>query len=290
MSEECVIDLEADYDLAWHIGSVFIIMAFSFMGTTIPFVFKKYFSMSSLIFQSAKLLGAGVILSTAFNHMLTAAFENLVSPCSGIDFPALAGVCALMGVLFTLVVQLIASETLSALVAKKGGKSTPTLNYDQVKSNNITIIKDYTAHEEHPDCIAGLEIVEIGESAAQDDSCAKEHDKAEDRLDSGHDHSHGGVISHSNRVTAYLLELGIAVHSIIIGIALGVAREEFRSLFIALVFHQFFEGIGLSSVVSEADFKMKWIAVGLVAFCKLNGNNIRHCLNSNWSGDWDWNS
>ena len=106
-SEDCQLNIDANYDLGLHIGSIFVIGAFSFLGTVIPLVLKKYFSMSSLIFQSAKLVGAGVILSTAFNHLLAESFETLTSPCSGIDFFALAGVCALMGVLFTFVVLLL---------------------------------------------------------------------------------------------------------------------------------------------------------------------------------------
>ena len=83
----------------------------------------------------------------------------------------------------------------------------------------------------------------------------------------GHNHSHGGAILHSDSLNAYLLELGIASHSIIIGIALGVARDEFISLFIALVFHQFFEGIALSAVVMEAQMK-KTAVLMMVIFCK----------------------
>jgi zinc transporter 1/2/3 len=268
---ECDLIIDADYDLGLHIGSLFIVGAFSLLGTAIPFIFKKYFSMSSLLFQSAKLMGAGVILSTAFNHMLVASFENLTSPCSGIEFGALAGVCALIGVLFTLIVQLIASETLSSLVSEQETHSAAS-----------------TLKDGHGMSKASREsIVEIGESSALDDSCDKGHIHPTN-VDSGHDHSHGGVIAHSNRVTAYLLELGIALHSVIIGIALGLARDEFVSLFIALVFHQFFEGIGLSSVVAEADFGKKWIAVGLVVFYTIStpigvaiGIGIHDSLNEN---------
>ena len=266
--DDCQLDIEANYDLNLHIGSLFIVGAFSFLGTMVPLVFKRYFSMSSLIFQSAKLMGAGVILSTAFNHMLVASFENLTSPCSGIDFAGLAGVCALMGVLFTLIVQLVASETLSSAVSKNevGSKA-------KVADDNS--------------CGGNENIVELGDSSVQDDLCGKGHTHSE-HVDSGHDHSHGGVIAHSNRVTAYLLEFGIALHSVIIGVALGLARDEFISLFIALVFHQFFEGIGLSSVVAEAEFGKKWIGIALVAFYTIStpigiamGIGLNNSLNGN---------
>ncbi len=55
--------------------------------------------------------------------------------------------------------------------------------------------------------------------------------------------------------------------SVIIGVALGTAADdEFRTLLIALVFHQFFEGMSLTTVVLESGFKSKWVPVLLVLF------------------------
>ncbi|ETO09895.1 ZIP transporter [Reticulomyxa filosa] len=58
-----------------------------------------------------------------------------------------------------------------------------------------------------------------------------------------------------NRISLYVLECAIAVHSIIIGADLGVAGSEFQTLLIALVFHQFFEGIGLGYRISEINYE-----------------------------------
>jgi zinc transporter 1/2/3 len=55
-----------------------------------------------------------------------------------------------------------------------------------------------------------------------------------------------------------LLTIGIALHSIIIGITLGVTSgNEFMSLLIAVAFHQFFEGFALSITALEAGFDRK---------------------------------
>jgi zinc transporter 1/2/3 len=70
-------------------------------------------------------------------------------------------------------------------------------------------------------------------------------------LQTAHEHHH-------LKITTIILEFGIALHSIIIGVALGVARgPEFKSLFIALAFHQFFEGVALSTTAIKAGFKSK---------------------------------
>src|SRR6476620_8040166 len=123
MSEESLdcnaLFIAEDYDLGLHIGSIFIILAFSFMGALIPILLKKYFSASSLWFQISKLFGAGVIFATAWIHMLTASIENLHHPClpeAVLRYDALPGVSALFGALFTLLIQVIANEALSKIV------------------------------------------------------------------------------------------------------------------------------------------------------------------------------
>ncbi|KAI8096465.1 ZIP zinc transporter-domain-containing protein [Halteromyces radiatus] len=56
-----------------------------------------------------------------------------------------------------------------------------------------------------------------------------------------------------------LLELGIAIHSIIIGITLGTTSEgPFLALFIALIFHQFFEGVALGTRINDLQY-VTWI-------------------------------
>ncbi|CAG8815159.1 20845_t:CDS:2, partial [Dentiscutata erythropus] len=51
-----------------------------------------------------------------------------------------------------------------------------------------------------------------------------------------------------------ILEFGICMHSLIIGMALSVAGDEFVPLFVALIFHQLFEGLGIGSRVAELKF------------------------------------
>lgn len=53
---------------------------------------------------------------------------------------------------------------------------------------------------------------------------------------------------------AHVLEIGVAFHSIIIGIALSVESDlsKFDALLIAICFHQFFEGLALGSSIQGA--------------------------------------
>lgn len=47
--------------------------------------------------------------------------------------------------------------------------------------------------------------------------------------------------------SVFVLEFGVIFHSVLIGLTLAVAGEEFKILFIVLVFHQTFEGLGIGS-------------------------------------------
>jgi len=56
-------------------------------------------------------------------------------------------------------------------------------------------------------------------------------------------------------VAAHLFELGCAVHSVIIGITLGVNNDDWnlaRNYFIALVFHQLIEAVALGGFLATA--------------------------------------
>lgn len=45
----------------------------------------------------------------------------------------------------------------------------------------------------------------------------------------------------------FILEFGVVFHSIFVGLTLAVAGQEFKTLYVVLVFHQTFEGLGLGS-------------------------------------------
>ena len=63
-------------------------------------------------------------------------------------------------------------------------------------------------------------------------------------------------------VTTIILELGIMVHSLIIGLTLGVtADDEFTTLLIAICFHQLFEGMALGALIASTrlDWRTKFL-------------------------------
>jgi zinc transporter 1/2/3 len=81
----------------------------------------------------------------------------------------------------------------------------------------------------------------------------------EDHL--GHQRDHMTEDDHfaAQMTGLFILEFGVIFHSIFIGLTLAVAGEEFITLYIVLVFHQTFEGLGLGSRLATASWpKSKW--------------------------------
>ncbi|PSC72115.1 Zinc transporter 5 [Micractinium conductrix] len=76
-------------------------------------------------------------------------------------------------------------------------------------------------------------------------------------------HTHKTDPSHI--VGIYLMEAGIIFHSVLIGITLGVTTgSAFRTLLVALAFHQFFEGFAIGAAVVDSGLGvMKSLLMGM---------------------------
>ncbi|CAG8579434.1 11028_t:CDS:2, partial [Racocetra persica] len=181
----------SSYNYGLHLASLFVILVTSSLA--------------------AKHFGSGVILATAFVHMLPTAFANLNNPCLRAPWSAYGawpGAIAMMAALFVFFTEYIALK-----VAAKMG--------------------DVNKEETHED---------------------SEKLDANEHL---HHHAQTVLSSRAQIIGIVILECGICFHSVIIGMALSVAGDEFISLFVALIFHQTFEGLGLGSRIAELSFPPK---------------------------------
>jgi zinc transporter ZupT len=112
---------------------------------------------------------------------------------------------------------------------------------------------------DHIDCVT-VEIVHIEPTPEAIDFCE------------GSGHYHGAAFQDNGQnhaISTYLLELGIALHSVLIGLTLGTTTDSFVALFIALCFHQFFEAIALGAQIANLKNFSIISAVGMVVFYAL---------------------
>jgi zinc transporter 1/2/3 len=122
---------------------------------------------------------------------------------------------------------------------------TPQEYTSEVKSSGSSLTKTFSNHQ--PD--------QKNDPAHHHHEHDAKHASGHSHQDMNHHHHHTQEVGHSHahglslldesqrRISTYILEAGIAAHSVIIGVSLGVSTgSEFTGLLIALVFHQFFEG------------------------------------------------
>lgn len=72
-----------EYDLGLHVLGLFLVLAASIFGAGFPVVAKKvkWVRVPTKVFFVCKHFGTGVLIATAFVHLLPTAFGNLLDPC-----------------------------------------------------------------------------------------------------------------------------------------------------------------------------------------------------------------
>lgn len=175
--------------------------------------------------------GFGTILATGFVHMLGASVSYFSNPClSGAwaDYSSWGMVFCLIAILFMQLFDYIIETVLHRKKAKRDASA---------KDAALTKVASKAVAE--PDAEAGCL---DGRTASGPSQPAQEyiHNVAVNDLELTDHHFVIDVeITESSKLTLYLVEAGIVMHSILIGLALGVASgSEFTTLLIAISFHQ----------------------------------------------------
>ncbi|KAJ2688187.1 hypothetical protein IWW39_002387 [Coemansia spiralis] len=240
---ECMAAGVEDWDRELQIGGVFIILGVGALGAMLPVACKHvdWLNVSPWILTLGKFFGAGVILATAFVHMLGAATETLKDDCldgrMG-DFDSWPGLLAMLAVLAMHLIEHV-------LTATYVGGSDDDLEH--MLSRNAATLAEHGNDED-------------------------EESKTEKVPVSGHPshgHAHAPLFMDMDRrrrhLSTYILELGIALHSVIVGMTLAVTGgTEFKTLLAAISFHQFFEGVALGTRISELQFMRRPLVLGLL--------------------------
>lgn len=213
-------------------------------------------------FFVAKYFGTGVIIATAIMHLLTPAFEALSSPClEGLPiaaYPWAGGIC-FMTIFFMFFIEILISHydifggshshekgsDPSLDVLKKGSDAsntpTPTAQQDQDLESGMVNGKKDTRKS------TGFTVPGLPNDLSYPPG-------GEDHLGHRRDHTEHDTNFAAQMTALFILEFGVIFHSIFIGLTLAVAGEEFVVLYIVLVFHQTFEGLGLGSRLATASW------------------------------------
>ena len=196
-------------------------------------------------FFVAKYFGSGVIIATAFIHLLGPACDALTDPCltGPITKYDWAEGIALMTIFLLFFIELMAMR--SATFSSSGHIHEDEEDDDHRHHNlEIRITRSSSNGQRHTPGEDHLSHTREHIDHDGPDSPIAQEPATHTKLDKP---SHE-VEDYAAQMTAILiLEFGVIFHSIFVGLTLAVAGQEFNTLYIVLVFHQTFEGLGLGS-------------------------------------------
>ncbi|PHH75937.1 hypothetical protein CDD80_1933 [Ophiocordyceps camponoti-rufipedis] len=221
---------EQGYDLGLHVLGLFLVLIFSIVGCGFPVVAKKikWVKIPPKIFFACKHFGTGVLVATAFVHLLPTAFRSLGDPCLPDlftdDYPPLPGVIMMVSMFSLFVIEMV-------LNAKTGGHSHggPT-GHDIAINDKASGVTASTTPAEEDMVLNDVEACDISPA---------EFKKMSTNIS--------------------LLEGGILFHSIFVGMTVSITVDGFVVLLIAILFHQMFEGLGLGSRIAAVPYPKKSI-------------------------------
>ncbi|GLB41876.1 putative ZIP Zinc transporter [Lyophyllum shimeji] len=218
--------------LGLRVASIFIILVGSSSGALFPVLARRssWLHVPKAVFDFAKYFGSGVIIATAFIHLLAPALEALGSPClspAWSVYPYALALC-LLSIFGIFIVELLAFRWGTAKLKKLG------LHHDHHGHN----LPSHAAHgPEYNQPATPVEVPKAADEKSELDSEALQHAHHANTIA---DNATAQIIG------VAILEFGVALHSILIGLTLAV-DPGFKILFVVLVFHQTFEGLGIGS-------------------------------------------
>lgn len=250
---DCDSGNEFDGRLGLRISSIFVIMVGSLFGAVLPIVLQRSsrLAVPKKAFFIAKYFGSGVIIATAFIHLLAPANEALGSPCFPEDsaitsYPWPEGI-ALMTIFLMFFIELLASRFDWGLDAH---------GHAHNSENDMTASSNRMKTDEEN--VSATELTTKSTATGANNTTTNNNDSGytsnmsyppggEDHLGHKRDHDNDPDSFAAQMTALFILEFGVIFHSVFIGLTLAVAGEEFIILYIVLVFHQTFEGLGLGT-------------------------------------------
>ncbi|KAI1173412.1 zinc transporter protein [Nemania sp. FL0916] len=236
--------------LGLRIASLFIIGAVSTAVTFFPVVATRVpkLRIPLYVYLFARYFGSGVIIATAFIHLLDPAYDEIgPGSCVGMtggwaSYSWPPGI-ALISAMLTFLLDFAAEY----FVQTRYG-----MPHNQAAVENTITTSGETTHQY---------------LHSSDVDNAEKYDGYADMKELKHLSGDSTVteLEFKTQIAAFLvLEFGVLFHSIFIGLNLGVAGDEFDTLFPVIVFHQSFEGLGIGARLSSIPFpsrlsKLPWI-------------------------------
>lgn len=229
-----------NYNMPLHIAAIFIVLVSSGLGVMIPLIsswfrkphndgdsnssvplhqntaadFGKSKGVWANVFFVARHFGTGIIISTAFIHLLFHGFVMFQNECVGhLTYESTAPAIAMAASMVTFLFDFFGSRVAQRAASRDGCEH----GSDDAVEKNLRSRDSPITEEGH----------------------------------GGHRHHIDAVFAAEQNWQVMLLEAGIIFHSIMIGVTLGAGSGNgWTTLLIVIVFHQFFEGLALGARIA----------------------------------------
>ena len=252
--------------LGARISALFVIGIVSTIVTFFPVVARRVKSLRIpvYVYLFARYFGAGVIVATAFIHLLDPAYGAIgPNTCVGMT-GHWASYSWCPAIVLVMVILIFLLDFGAARYVEIKYKMATELDLQEAitgepdgrisNANGHGAVALSASRSDAEAAAAKTEAIRTFEIQFQGDDFGAEF--ADDDPARGH--------SFKQQIAAFLiLEFGVIFHSVIIGLNLGVAGDEFSILYPVLVFHQSFEGLGIGARMSVIPFKkssyLPWI-------------------------------
>jgi zinc transporter ZupT len=241
------------YNLPLHVGALIIIWFVSSLACCFPILAKRFpgLRIPQTFFFLVRHFGTGVLIATAFVHLLPTAFLSLGNPCLGdfwtVKFPAMPGAISLGAIFLVTIIEMVFHPSRRC-----------TSGIDDISGGIQLEQSAEEAHVEHPNPIRdmapprgrtgslghGLNRLQTREESVEEDEQDNPQSDIETNRKDGSSLVKVKTLSpeqrtRKERMQCVMLELGILFHSVFIGMALSVAiGDDFVVLLIAIAFHR----------------------------------------------------
>ncbi|KAI9708962.1 MAG: hypothetical protein M1820_003656 [Bogoriella megaspora] len=246
-------DTGNDYDgrIGLRVSAIFVILVGSLIGGWFPVFAARHkgVGVPQWAFFVAKYFGSGVIIATAFIHLLAPAVDALTDDClTGpiTEYDWAEGIC-LMSVFVLFFLELMTMRFAKFGEIDDHGHVDPMTGSVVSTGPRVNSSSLVAKSSGSPDIGGSPEASNLpGEDHL---GHHRDHTDPEDLIERDVE-KYGGIMpeTYAAQMTAiFILEFGIIFHSVFIGLTLAVSGDEFDTLYIVLVFHQTFEGLGLGT-------------------------------------------
>ncbi|KAF7536925.1 hypothetical protein G7Z17_g12961 [Cylindrodendrum hubeiense] len=266
-----------EYNMGLHVAALFIILCISTLACAFPILAVKFpgLRIPNRFFFAVRHFGTGVLIATAFVHLLPTAFISLGDSCLGdfwtSDYPAIPGAISLAAIFFVTIIEMVfhpSRHITPAETAQSSGDASannePSNHGGCMGSVGMLPVRDMGPLRGRASSIGqGLatlnsrDVTDGTETSGQEDNTQSRPKQSFEvtSLESMQMVMTPEQKQRKELLQCVLLELGILFHSVFIGMALSVSTgNEFIILLIAIVFHQTFEGLALGSRIAG----IKW--------------------------------